>query len=155
MAILMGLIAFFATASMEFVREGIRKPYLIYGVMYSSGILVSNTERLNQDGVLPHSDWVLPDSSVHGNVAVGAALYKLECMRCHQVDGYNAMRALVHGWSDSLVIHALNHLDELKRFMPPFIGTEAEKRALAEYLGTLTGTVNYDPPPPPDSTATR
>ena len=51
-ALLMAAIAFIATASMEFVREGIRKPYVLMDIMYSNGILKTDLPRLNEEGLL-------------------------------------------------------------------------------------------------------
>jgi cytochrome bd ubiquinol oxidase subunit I len=123
-ALLMAAIAFVATASSEFVREGIRKPYVLMDVMYSSGILLTEVPKLQQEGVLTHTEWIVPDT-VHysGTVATGEAIYRAECLRCHEVKGYNAMTPLVHGWNRELVVSALNDLSRLKAYIPPFIGT--------------------------------
>jgi mono/diheme cytochrome c family protein len=141
-AVLLAAIAFMATASMEFVREGIRKPYVVRDVVYSNGILLADVPMLNADGILAHSQWVQPDTSMGtSEVARGEAIYKLECLRCHQIEGYNAIVPLVKTWNRPLVMSALDHLDRLKGFMPPFIGTEHERQALASYLMTLTDQV--------------
>lgn len=138
-ALLMAAIAFIASASMEFVREGIRKPYLIRDVVYSNGILLADVPTINQLGILANSVWVQPDSSISdSSVATGEAIYRLQCLRCHQVEGYNAMAPLVKSWNRPLIESALNQLDKIKGFMPPFVGSDAEKAALADYLLTLT-----------------
>ncbi len=138
-AALLAAIAFIATASMEFVREGIRKPYLMTDIMYSNGILVADMPRLNQSGVLTDAKWVVPDTITYsGAIAQGEAVYRLECLRCHEINGYNGMTPLVRDWNDTLIQTSLNQLDRIKGFMPPFIGTETEKQALADYLRTLT-----------------
>jgi hypothetical protein len=54
------------------------------------------------------------------------------------VNGYNGMMPLVRDWNDTLIHTTLDHLDQIKGFMPPFVGTYAEKQALADYLKTLT-----------------
>ena len=54
------------------------------------------------------------------------------------VDGYNGMRGLVRGWTPEFADYQLQHLNRLKGFMPPFAGTEEERRALAAYLAGLT-----------------
>jgi cytochrome bd-type quinol oxidase subunit 1 len=140
-AALMATIAIIATASMEFVREGIRKPYLITDVMYANGILVAEKDRFQTEGLLAQSAWIQPDT-VHfkGTVAEGEAVYRAQCLRCHQVTGYNGMVPLIKDWNRALVTTTLDHLDQIKGFMPPFIGTDPEKHALANYLMTLTKT---------------
>jgi cytochrome d ubiquinol oxidase subunit I len=138
-ALLMLAIAVIATGSMEFVREGIRKPYVLVDVMYSSGIMKADLPKLEAEGVLANSSWVKPDT-VHyaGTIAKGRAIYEIECLRCHEIDGYNGMVPLVRDWNRPLITAALDHLDRIRSFMPPFIGTEEEKQALADYLLTLT-----------------
>jgi mono/diheme cytochrome c family protein len=151
-ALLMAAIAFFATASMEFVREGIRKPYLLTGIMYSNGILVSDVPRLNEEGILANSRWVTPDTvRFSGSIAVGEAIYRIECLRCHQYKGYNAMEPLIRDWNRPLIENGLDHLDRLRPFMPPFIGSEAEKAALADYLMTFTRDPDRTSASPADS----
>ena len=138
-AALMMAIAFIATASMEFVREGIRKPFLLRDIMYSNGILISDVPRLQSDGVLSSSTWVKPDTvNYSGMSAEGEAVYRLQCLRCHEVEGYNGMTPLVRDWNAPLIFTTLDHLDQIKGFMPPFIGSADEKRALAAYLMTMT-----------------
>lgn len=138
-ALLMAAIAFIATGSMEFVREGMRKPYVLHGIMYSNGIAVQDAEKLNTEGVLTYAKWIRPDTTQWSpRIAKGEAIYRAECLRCHEIDGYNAMRPLVKDWNRPLVMSALDHLDKLKPFMPPFIGTTDEKNALTDYLMTLT-----------------
>jgi hypothetical protein len=43
----------------------------------------------------------------------------------------------VKGWSPEMIDYLLLHLNELKDFMPPFVGTEAERIALRSWLLTL------------------
>ena len=141
-AALLAAIAFIATTSMEFVREGIRKPYVIRDVMYSNGILVSEAPRLNTEGVLANAPWIVPDTTTYADrIAQGEAVYRLQCLRCHEVNGYNAMVPLVRDWDSTLIRTTLDRLDQIKGFMPPFIGSEDEKQALTDYLITLTGYV--------------
>jgi cytochrome bd-type quinol oxidase subunit 1 len=138
-ALLMAAIAIVATASMEFVREGIRKPYVIMNVMYSSGVMVSEIPKIQQEGILAQTQWITPDTvRYRGRVAIGEAVYRAECLRCHEVEGYNAMVPLIANWNRPLIMSALDHLDKIKAFMPPFYGTEDEKHALADYLMKLT-----------------
>jgi mono/diheme cytochrome c family protein len=138
-ALLMAAIAFIATASLEFVREGIRKPYLIRDVVYSNGILLQDVPALNEHGLVAQSPWVTLDSTeASPEIALGKAVFQIQCLRCHQIDGYNAMIPLVKSWNRPLLESALDHLDRLKGFMPPFVGTAEEKAALTDYLLTFS-----------------
>lgn len=138
-AILLGMIAFIATGSMEFVREGIRKPYVIYGYMYSTGFLKSQEAELSGAGVLNQAPWaaiavgadsvdqMTPDQR-------GAALYRAQCLRCHTYDGFNGIQPLIKNWSKETIQYTIKNLHEMKYFMPPFMGPEQDLAALTDHL---------------------
>lgn len=128
------------TGVTEWVREAVRKPYVIYGYMWSNGLRVADAPRLRQEGVLPSAKWVTTPTVGPGNtLEAGAQLFRVQCGGCHTVYGYNGMQFMVKGWSRRLISEALERLDELKGFMPPFVGTEAEREALVEWLHRLAG----------------
>ena len=52
------LLALVATASGEYSREMLRKPYVIGRWMYSNGVRVPYVNRINAEGYLAHSNWV-------------------------------------------------------------------------------------------------
>jgi mono/diheme cytochrome c family protein len=54
------------------------------------------------------------------------------------VYGYNGILPLVQAWPDWFIEYQLQHLDTLKGYMPPFVGTEEERKALAAYLAWLS-----------------
>jgi cytochrome bd-type quinol oxidase subunit 1 len=148
-AILLCLLAFVSFGSMEFVREGTRKPYVIEGFMYSTGVTVpayknldhsSNLMHTNQAGILSAAPWAVPagvSTTEIDDLTLGQAVFNASCVRCHSVDGYNAVRPLVKGWSAQTLRQSLDHLDEIKTSMPPFPGTDEEKEALTIYLRSL------------------
>ena len=53
-------LALVATASSEYAREMLRKPYVIGRHMYSNGVRVNDVAKLNADGYLSHSPWTSP-----------------------------------------------------------------------------------------------
>ena len=141
-SVLLGLIAFLATGSMEFVREGIRKPYIIYDYMYSNGIRVSDVERLNREGVLSWAPWTALKA---GNTLAaltpdqrGEALYRAQCLRCHTLDGVNGIKPLIKRWPESSIRQTLETLHVEHYYMPPFVGPEKDLQALTQYLGRLS-----------------
>ncbi|HUT01606.1 MAG TPA: cytochrome ubiquinol oxidase subunit I [Phycisphaerae bacterium] len=149
--VLLCLLSFVAFGAMEFLREGVRKPYVIEGFMYSTGVTVVGEEidgraclaRTRARGVLSAAPWALPagrDAASLAPAARGRAVYRAACLRCHSVDGYNAMRPLVTGWSAATIRGLLDHMDEIKPAMPPFPGTTGEKDALAAYLRGLANS---------------
>jgi mono/diheme cytochrome c family protein len=145
------LVAFIAYPSFEFVREGIRKPYVIEGYMYSTGVCAQqangvcgrgNMQLLRTDGVLSAAPWALPPGKTAAELTPterGRAVYAAACGACHQVNqGYNALKPVVRGWHKAQLRSYLDTMHDQRPMMPPFPGTAADKDALAEYLDTLT-----------------
>jgi len=126
-----------ATGGTEWVREGIRKPYIIYNYLYSNGVYAS--AKPDPKGVMSQAKW-----SVYGSVAAaptpakaGEDVFRIQCAACHTVVGYNGVTPLVAGWDQEFASHQIDRLHILKGFMPQFMGTPAERDALAVYLTGL------------------
>jgi len=142
-AILLGMIAFIATGSMEFVREGIRKPYVIYNYMYANAVLVSEENELQKSGTLSWAPWNIV--AVGGDneadlipMQRGEALYRTQCMKCHTYEGVNGIVPLIKGWPESSIRDTLKTLHIEQYYMPPFIGPEHDLEALTQYLHQLS-----------------
>lgn len=154
-SILLLALAIVATGSMEFVREGVRKPYLIYSYLYSNGIpaIGDLPTKIRNEGILAYTPFVRPPGHTLADVQrlplpeQGKLVFQAECRICHEVDGYNAIRHLVAGKSRELLLLQVKELDKWA-YMPPFHGTEREMKALVEYLLTLYQGEHYRPPPP-------
>jgi hypothetical protein len=43
----------------------------------------------------------------------------------------------MRGWSEPFIDYQLQRLNELKGYMPPFVGSEDERRALATWLADI------------------
>jgi mono/diheme cytochrome c family protein len=127
----------------ERVREFIRKPYLIYNYMYSNGIRPTDVPYLNKVGILKHAVFVEEENKVikedkSNLLAVGHTIYQIECRACHTENGINGLKSLTKGWSEAAIRNRLNNLPGGGTpYMPPFVGTEAEKDALAAFLASL------------------
>ena len=138
-SVLLCAIALIATGSMEFVREGIRKPYLITGYLWANGISTAPREAaaLAEDGILAHATWITgpePDLAALDEAAKGRLVFRAQCARCHIEDGYNDVRPLIATWRADMIRTVLDELHERKPIMPPFHGTDAEKDWLTTYL---------------------
>ncbi|HUU44311.1 MAG TPA: cytochrome ubiquinol oxidase subunit I [Acidobacteriota bacterium] len=138
-ALLLAGLAFIAYGSMEYVREGIRKPYVIYNYMYANGLTHDDMTALNASGF-----WALQPVAAHDvsprtatEVERGEAIFKVQCGRCHAVDGYNAIRPLVASWTPEMIRDNTRRLERLKPYMPPFAGTERDLEDLVAYLSTF------------------
>jgi mono/diheme cytochrome c family protein len=116
-----GLVTF---GGAEFVREGLRKPYVIGEFMFVNGVRLPvhwaastdrgragavnddlfTIDRLEQNGLLATAKFVrahtegLPAGDVVAHQeARGRAVFTLLCVTCHTLDGHLAIRPLVQG----------------------------------------------------------
>ena len=162
-ALLLLFIALIATGSSEFVREGMRKPYLIWDHMYSNGLLKSQVASLQKPGkkfdtsILRSTRWSIrpqdagevpftdEDFLTYNPAALekvkdtvrGRWIYDAQCLRCHCIDGYNGIRPLVYQWTPKMLVNALRELDKVKAFMPPFVGNQRDREDLAAFMHAL------------------
>lgn len=135
------VLAMVATASTEYARESVRKPYVIQGHMYSNGVRTSEVAHFNEVGYLTHTTWV---SSGASSEEMGEAIFRGQCMACHTRDGYRSMSRLLQKRDRK----AINQLLELlhhptpespyRKYMPPMVGTSTEVGYLASYLEVLS-----------------
>lgn len=123
LAIMMLLMGFMVTATGEWVREAIRKPYLIHGYMYSNGYRVGE----------PPQPTALPLDPMER----GRHLFQAQCASCHEPRGYNGLDYLVRGWDEDLIYEQVGRLDTLKGYMPPFMGTSEDRHALAKWIHSI------------------
>ncbi|MED1532046.1 cytochrome c [Bacillus altitudinis] len=145
-SIILSLGIFFSSmgfiAEFEMVRESVRKPYIIYGYMYANGVLEKDEEKYKQEGYLTNSTFSRVDKITEDNVyTAGEELYQGQCMSCHTVDGWRERRAFskrLEGWTEESIDQYIDRLHEARPFMPPFVGTDQERQALAKYLHKVT-----------------
>ncbi|MCX7824059.1 MAG: cytochrome ubiquinol oxidase subunit I [Verrucomicrobiae bacterium] len=136
------LLALIATASGEYARETLRKPYVIGRHMYSNGVRVTDVPKLNAEGYLTRSPWKVATHDT--KLARGEAMFRGQCMACHTVDGYRSIKRLLGERNREAIGNLLTILHEHKpdspyrAFMPPLVGTKDEIEALGDYLATLT-----------------
>lgn len=132
-----------ATASGEYTREMLRKPYVIGRHMYSNGVRIQRAEEQRNTSYLTNSLWI----SQQGDpvLAQGEAMFRGQCLSCHTRDAYRSMKGLLAGRNREAIGSFLNMLHEYptnsmyRAFMPPLIGTKAEISALGDYLAKMTG----------------
>jgi mono/diheme cytochrome c family protein len=123
----LGLVWF---GQFEWMRESIRKPYVIHGFMYGNGIDVASTESLKADGLLPHIAYRTGDD--------GADLFRHACRSCHTVDGYKALKPYFVGTDEAFIAAMIRGVGVMKGNMPPWLGTEHESQLLAAHLYSQT-----------------
>lgn len=138
LALIVVMLGLMTTGVTEWVREAVRKPYIIYGYMWSNSIRVADEKTFEHSGLLSRAKWVAAgETALSANAPSGGEVFQIACQSCHTLAGYNGIRIMVKGWPRALIRFSLDHLDELKGFMPPFVGNAAERDALADWLYAL------------------
>jgi len=155
--LVMGIVATFTA---EFVREGIRKPYIIHPILYSNGIWAGDEQEwqhqaealgsvLKVDRLYPGTPrekpagtWQLPTVATYTTLSPaqrGESIYKSQCMICHTRDGFNALTELTRAWGDREYARGvIRTLHTARPYMPPFIGTPQDEDDLATYIQSLS-----------------
>jgi mono/diheme cytochrome c family protein len=78
---------------------------------------------------------------------MGEKVFRFHCQSCHTVNGFNGIKFAVKGWRKDFLDVQIQNLNQLKGYMPPFLGTDEERHALVEWLYSLNN--------PPQQTAVR
>jgi cytochrome bd-type quinol oxidase subunit 1 len=151
-AFLLAVMALSTTGVTEWVREAVRKPYVIYDYMFANSVRVDDLAQLRGQGILKSALWVREREVNPKDLEVaGEEIFRVQCASCHTVNGYNSVRFAVKGWRWLVIDYQLSHLNEVKGFMPPFVGTEEERKALGAWLAGLNplpATIEIEPPLP-------
>jgi mono/diheme cytochrome c family protein len=74
--------------------------------------------------------------STESEVAAGEEIFRVTCRGCHTLDGYNGLREPLAGLDEDYLYELAGRLEILRGAMPPFPGTDEERRAVAKYLST-------------------
>lgn len=156
-------IAAFSTG--EFIREAVRKPYIVYNVVLSNQIFPQEVNKLREIGYLEGGVWtkqyvqrmakesnqpqiIAEDGRIDEakllelpqdkRLELGALLFQYHCNDCHAAErGYSAVAPMIRGQTSESILHLVEHLDEGHFFMPPWAGTHPEAVLLAEYLESI------------------
>lgn len=142
----------------EFVREGVRKPFILANCVYGNQIHVSRIQPLREAGLLESGRWTKPYVSerfpyllsretgrlelnrVHGEDrnAVGEVIFMHHCNDCHaRTVGFNGLSLLSTTAGKGELKTFLLNLDSMNYSMPPWCGTETEAELLAGYLESI------------------
>ncbi len=125
--------------SFEYMREYARKPYVIYGYMYSPMILLQDEEKLNRQGILKHAKWTkIKEITPENEIQAGREIFNLQCLSCHTIRGIkNDIVEKTEGLTYLGIISQLYGQGKILDYMPKFIGTEKEMEALAKFIMSL------------------
>lgn len=157
-AILLFACGLAAVGTSEFIREAVRKPYIVYNVVFGNQILPEEMRALRQNGYLESGVWtkahvaqVFPQVMWNGKIdyaamqqlpssdrlRVGAIMFQYHCNDCHSVSGYSGVDQLVRGWTPEMTRGVVENLERYQFFMPPFAGNAVEAQMLTEYLQSV------------------
>jgi len=164
-AILFFVLGTAAFTTGEYIREAVRKPYVVYNAVMSNGIYPAEVPRLRAGGYLDGGVWTKAyvagrypqlldpagriDRSRFGalpeedQIRLGRVLFQYHCNACHAVAGYSGIRELARGWTPQMLRDVVEHPERVRFFMPPWAGTPEEAGLLVTYLESIA------PPAPP------
>jgi cytochrome bd-type quinol oxidase subunit 1/mono/diheme cytochrome c family protein len=154
--LLFGLAAF---TTGEYIREAVRKPYVVYNVVLGNQILPEEVDGLRETGYLEGGTWTrafvaanypgvmtagkineekLLELDREDRIALGEVLFQYHCNDCHAAArGYSPVAPLIRGWTPEMIRDLVEHLNEGHFFMPPWAGTDEEAELVAEYLSSI------------------
>lgn len=136
------MCALLSMGAFEWVREAARRPYVLNELIYSNMIFKKDVEPVSEKGFLASAVWVAnKELSDENRMAAGEELFINQCYACHTLGGINNdMVSLTKDMSYQALAAYIKKIHQVRYFMPPFVGTEAEARALAAYIaGSLHG----------------
>jgi mono/diheme cytochrome c family protein len=138
-AAIMLIIGFLNFGAFEFLREGGRRPYIIYDYMYSNSILKEDVPYVAENGVLNLARWVENRTVTDENrLAAGRELFDMLCLSCHSIGGpLNDIREQVRRSSPEELNLIFDTMGGQRPYMPPFPGTPSEKHILIDYLNDV------------------
>jgi len=143
------LVALGAMGCFEFVRESIRKPFVIANYLYANSLYAAkipgdggfSVDEVNAAGILKSAKWVSHrEMTERDQAAVGREIFRVECESCHTTDAYRGVKQYLalRQWDQGKIQAMLGGIEFMHNgVMPPFAGTDAERAALAAYLSTV------------------
>jgi cytochrome bd-type quinol oxidase subunit 1 len=136
----------------EYVREIARKPFVLYGQLYSNSVTPKQATEMAETGFLSQARWARHHEVTDENKReAGRDLLVHQCLICHTLGGYNDLLVRTEKFGGYGLMAQLSGQGKVNTYMPPFMGTEVEKEALAAYIAQeLHGKSpdSFDPFPP-------
>jgi mono/diheme cytochrome c family protein len=151
-SLLIFILALGTMGAFEFIREAIRKPYIIARYMYGNAIFVTpdekkgglSVEHIDQAGILNSAKWIeTRDLTATTPLVAGKEIFRVECSSCHTADHYRGLKQYLElrRWNSQTTRAMLGSLDLMHNsVMPPFAGKKPELDALASFLTEIPST---------------
>lgn len=158
-AILFLALGFAAITTGEYIREAVRKPYIVYNVVMGNQILPEELPDFRREGYLEGGTWTkalvatqypqlmregkieearlltLPEAD---QVKLGQVLFQYGCNNCHATtQGFSPVGHLIRGWTPEMIRTVVREPEKVHFFMPPWAGTREEAELLTKYLVTI------------------
>ncbi len=120
----------------EWMREAGRRPYLIYGHMYSNAVLVGTEDAMAAEGYLKSSGWNRnQEITAENTLDAGREVFRGLCSACHSIGGpLNDIRPLSARFGLRGMESLINGMGKIYTYMPRFAGSAEERGALATYI---------------------
>lgn len=136
------IASFLFLGTFERLREFIRKPYVIGEYMYANGILVEEYPLYQQNGLLKNTPYAsVSEITEENKFTAGKEVFNLACTRCHTTHGINSIVVnfeKMYGTDKPLDVEPMKAyikgMHNVRYYMPPFPGNDAELDALALYI---------------------
>jgi cytochrome bd-type quinol oxidase subunit 1 len=145
----------------EFVREAVRKPFIIYNIVLANQITPEEVEPLRGSGYLEGGVWTnayitehypeaissngeideatllaLPEAD---RIKIGEVLFQYHCNDCHASSmGLVPLGMMTQGWTREMILDVAKDPHTTRFFMPHFAGTAEESELLADYIQSIS-----------------
>ncbi len=158
-AILLFIFGLIAIGSSEFIREAVRKPYIVYDYVYGHQIYKSEVVRAQQIGFLNFGAWTRPyvlkkypqladqnnmidyqkvnELTQEDRIKLGETLFVYHCNDCHAVKGLSGIQSITRGWKKEHILTTIIDMERIHYFMPPWSGNLSEAKLLTAYIQSI------------------
>ncbi len=103
--------------------------------MFCNGVAPAQLQELQQQGFLSGARWSQGHPIATNPSEAGRDLFKFQCYSCHTLDGFNNdLRQRTRSLDQTALAGYIGSLHQVRYFMPPFAGNEAERQVLAAFL---------------------
>jgi mono/diheme cytochrome c family protein len=135
LAVTLLLLGLGLVGTFETIREAARKPWLISGLLWATDIRPGAVASVH-DPLLPRLPWArVRQVTPENRLEAGRELFAIQCLCCHSIGGpIRDIRRYTARIGARGVAAFLTGQGRLFTQMPPFLGSPAERDALAAFI---------------------
>jgi hypothetical protein len=136
LAVVLLLLGITYMGAFEYIREGSRRPFTLFGHIYANSVLVKDLDTVQAKGILASAKWVSKEITEENRLVVGRQLFNIMCSPCHSVNGpMRDIKKMSAKYESVYAMEAeISGQGKLTRCMPPFPGNNQERHALASFI---------------------